>query len=208
MKIISLMSAIFLIVVSGYAQVNEKSERKFYKQGDWEIGITTNIGSSSVQTMGPHSWNDSLKYHDFSEDTKKWIYVHLGISTGYYIINGLSIEPEVSLNSYAEGFSVSILGNLNYTFDLPQKNIYPYVKLGYGLSNDPENKDGLFESLYYKTINAGVGLKFMYFPHMAFKVEINYRNLNGSNTFFPNTPDPYKTETTTSIISVSIGVSI
>ena len=210
MKRIIFVLATLLIITSGFAQVNEKSRRQFFKQGDWEIGFSSNIGSSSVQTMGPHSWTlaNTPHYSDYYEDTENWIYLNLGVSTGFYIVNGLSIEPELDLNSYAEGFSVSILGNLCYTFYLPQKNLYPYIKLGYGLSNDPENKDGLFESLNYKTINAGAGVKFMYFSELAIRMEINYRNLNGSNTFYPDTPDSYKTETTSSIVSVLIGISI
>jgi hypothetical protein len=206
--------ATLLIITSGYAQVNEKSERQFYKQGDWEFSFSSNIGSSSVQTTGPHSWTlaNTPHYSDYYEDTENWIYLSLGVSAGFYIIKGLSIEPEFDINSYADGWSVTILGNLCYTFNLPQNNIYPYVKVGYGLSNEPTNSDydsnGLFEDLNLKTINAGVGLKFMYYPRIEFKTEINYRSLTGSKTFYQGTPDSYSTQTATSIISVLIGISI
>lgn len=208
------MLAIFLIITSNYAQVNEKSERQSYKQGDWEFGFSANIGGSSKKTKGTntYSYNDGSQSSTYSYDNNgKGIYIHLGVSTGYYIINGLSIEPELNLNLSLGGFSVSMLGNLCYTFYLPQKNIYPYLKLGYGLSNDAENSNGLFESLNFKTINASAGLKFMYFPSMALKMEINYRNLNGSNTY--SYSDQYsssssKYEITTSVISISVGISI
>lgn len=200
MKRINFILAIFLIITSGNAQVNEKSERKFYKQGDWEFSLTSNIGGSSKQTKDTYIYS--------YDRTEKGIYSNLGVSTGYYIINGLSIEPEFNLNLNSDGFSVSMLGNLCYTFYLPQKNIYPYLKLGYGVSNDPDNQNGLFEDLNLKTINAGAGLKFMYFARMAFKMEINYRSLNGSKTFYPDTPDSYTTETITSIFSVSLGISL
>ncbi len=200
MKRINFILAIFLIITSGNAQVNEKSERKFYKQGDWEFSLSSNIGRCSRQTKDTYIYS--------YDRTEKGIYSHLGVSTGYYIINGLSIEPEFNLNLNSEGLSVSLLGNMCYTFYLPQKNIYPYLKLGYGVSNDPENSDGLFESLNFKTINAAVGVKFMYFPGMVFRTEINYRNLNGSNTFYPGETYSYKSESTTSIFSVSLGLSI
>jgi hypothetical protein len=205
MKRINFILAILLIITSGNAQVNEKSERKFYKQGDWELGFSSNIGSINIQTMQP--WFNGLTYGSY-EYSKKGIYLTLGVYTGFYIINGLSIEPELNLNLTSEGFSVSMLGNLCYTFYLPQKYIYPYLKLGYGVSNDPDNNNGLFEYLEFKTINAGAGVKLMYFPGMAFKLEIIYRSLNGSNTIYANTPDSYTTETTTSIISGSLGISI
>jgi len=50
MKSISLILAIFLIITSSYAQVNEKSERQFYKQGDWEFGFSANIGGKLMCT--------------------------------------------------------------------------------------------------------------------------------------------------------------
>ena len=110
-----------------------------------------------------------------------------------------------------EGFSVSMLGNLCYTFYFPQKNIFPYLKLGYGMSNNGNNSNGLFESLDFKTLNAGAGLKYMYFSSLALKMEINYRNLSGSNT--NSYSDQYsssstKYEITTSVISISVGISI
>lgn len=214
MKSISFVLTIFLIITSGYAQVNEKSERQFYKQGDWEFGFSANIGGSSKKTKGTdtYGYNDGSQSSTYTYDyNEKGIYIHLGASTGYYIIDGFSIEPELNLNLSLGGFSVSMLGNLCYTFYIPQKNIYPYLKLGYGLSNDAKNSNGLFESLNLKTINAGAGLKFMYFPGMAFKMEINYRNLSGSNTYsysdqYSSSLNNYKI--TTSVIAISVGISI
>jgi len=197
MKRMILISSIFLIIISGYAQINEKQERQFYKQGDWEFRFSSNIGSISIQTIDPTNY----------EYTENGIYLNVGIATGFYIINGLSIEPELDINLCSEGLSLSVLGNLCYSFYIPQKNIYPYVKLGYGVSNDPKNTDELFAKLDFKTINASAGVKFMYFRGMAFITEINYRNLSGSNTFYQGTPDSYTTESTSSIISVLVGIS-
>ena len=198
MKRIIRVLAIFLIITSGYAQVNEKPERQYYRQGDWEFRYSSNIGSISIQTIDPTYYNHK----------ENGIYVNVGVSTGFYIINGLSIEPELDINLCSEGLSLSVLGHLCYTFYIPQKNIYPYVKLGYGVSNDPKNTDELFAKLDFKTINASAGVKFMYFRGMAFITEINYRNLSGSNTFYEGTPDSYTTESKSSIISVLVGISI
>jgi Outer membrane protein beta-barrel domain len=207
MKRLVFVLTTFLIITSGYAQVDEKSERKFYKQSDWEFGFSSNIGSSTVKTVQPEGWNNGLPYGSY-EYTENWLYLNLGVSTGFYLFNGLSIEPELDINSYAETISVSILGNLCYTFYLPQKKIFPYVKLGYGLSNYPENSVDIFNNIDFKTINVGAGVKLMYYSGMTFRVELNYRNLNGSNTFYPDQPDSYTIETTTSVISISLGVSI
>jgi hypothetical protein len=200
MKRLNFILAVLLIITSGSAQVNEKSERKFYKQSDWEFNISSSIGRGSKQTKETY-------YYSYDR-TEKGTFCNLGISTGFFIIDGLSIEPEFDLNLNSEGLSVSLLGNMCYTFYLPLKDIYPYLKLGYGMSNDPDNQNGLFEYLKFKTINAGGGLKFIYFQGMAFKLEINYRNLSGSNTFYSYQSESYKSESTISVFSVSIGLSL
>jgi hypothetical protein len=203
MKRVIFILAIFLIITSGYAQVREKSERKFYKQGDWEFGFSLNIGGSSEQTKQTSTYSDGSSQYSYTYDyTEKGFYTHLGVSTGYYIINGFSIEPEFDLNLYNWEISVSLLGNLCYTFYLPQKNIYPYLKLGYGLSTEPGSSN-LFEFLDINTINAGVGIKLIYSSGMAFRMEINYRNLTGSNIGYYSNYD-----TITSVISISFGASI
>ena len=138
MKRIFFILTIFLIITSGFAQVDEKSERKFYKQGDWEFGFALNIGGSNEQTKQTSTYSDGSSQYSYTYDyTEKGFYTHLGVSTGYYIINGLSIEPEFDINLYNWEISASLLANLCYTFYLPQKNIYPYLKLGYGLSTEP-----------------------------------------------------------------------
>ena len=203
MKRIIFILTTFLIITSGYAQLSEKSERKFYKQGEWEFGFALNIGGSSEQTKLTSTYSDgSSQYYSTYDYTEKGFYTHLGVSTGYYIINGLAIEPEFDINLYNWEISASLLGNLCYTFYLPQKNIYPYLKLGYGLSSQPGSSN-LFEFLDIKTINAGVGIKLTYSSGMAFRLEINYRNLAGSNTGYYSNYD-----TITSVISISFGASI
>ena len=62
-----------------------------------------------------------------------------------------------------------------------------------------------------KTINAGVGIKLTYSSGMAFRMEINYRNLTGSNTYsysYESSSGSDTYETTTSVISISFGASI
>jgi hypothetical protein len=214
MKYICLILITFQFSASDYAQVNEKLGRQFYKQGDWEFGFSANLGGSSKKTIetNTYRYSDTSQPANYNYDrTEKGIHTHLGISTGYYLIDGLSIEPELNLNFNFEGFSVSILSNLCYTFYIPQKNIFPYLKLGYGVSNNGDNSNGLFESLDFKTLNAGAGFKFMYYSGFALKMEINYKDLSGSKKY--SYSDQYsssssKYEITTSVISISVGISI
>lgn len=97
------------------------------------------------------------------------------------------------------------------------KNIYPYLKVGYGYSNLNDydymgsSSRGLFESLDFRTLNAGAGLKLLYSASMSLRMEINYRNLSGSNKY--SYPDYYSSnlnvrDISTSVISLSMGISI
>ena len=213
MKRISFLLIIFMCTNTSIAQVSENSERRFYKQGNFEIGFSGGIGISSQQNKNSYTYgfsNDSLQTYMY-ENSTNGVYTQLGISLGYYIIDGLSFEPEFNLKLNYGAFGIAMTGNLCYTFNLPQNNIYPYLKLGYGLSNDLDNSSGAFESLNFKTINAGAGLKIKYSSGMAFRLEINYRNLNRSLT--STYSDEFLSssngnETTISIIAVLLGVSV
>ena len=76
------------------------------------------------------------------------------------------------------------------------------------MNNDPNNTVDLFSNLYYKTLYAGAGVKFMYYPGMSFILEINYKTLSGSYTSYPGQPEAYTTESKSSIFSVLLGISI
>ncbi len=95
------------------------------------VGVMSKLNRLAHIVMAVHN-----TYYTY-DNTEKGFYTHLGVSTGYYIINGLSIEPEFNINLFNWEISASLLANLCYTFYLPQKNIYPYLKLGYGLSTEP-----------------------------------------------------------------------
>jgi len=214
MRKIVLLLISLLITYSSSAQVKEIKGRQSFNQGDFEISFYTNLGKYSSSTKEISTYSGSQPYESSYSDGS--IYLQVGASVGYYILNGWSIEPELDINLSFDGTSTSLLGNLCYTFYIPRKNIYPYIKLGYGLSNYhaghySNNSEGLFESLDYKTLNAGAGLKFKYSSGLALRMEINYRNLSGSNSYYYS--DQYystsnKSETTISIISLAIGISV
>ena len=72
MKRIFFIVIIFVIITSGYAQVDEKSERKFYKQNDWEFGFALNIGGCSEQTNQTSTYSDGSSQSSYTyDDTEK-----------------------------------------------------------------------------------------------------------------------------------------
>lgn len=208
---------VLLIISTCNSQVKVISGRPSFKQGNFEFSFSANVGESSRKSKDVFTYYD---YYDSSYKSNSYnssdgaIYVQIGASLGYYLIDGLSIEPELNLNIPFAQTSISLIGNLCYTFSVQQKNIYPYIKAGYGISNYNTNtsySQGLFDKLDFKTINVGAGLKFIYTSGMALRMEINYKNMKGSTSSY-NSYDYYMNSTNRdvniSILSLSIGISI
>lgn len=202
-----------------YPQVKEIRGRTHFKKGDFEFGFSANLGQSTTTTKenyNSYNYYDSTISEYESEYSHGSIFLQIGANVGYYILDGLSIEPELDLRLLGGEFYVSLLGNVCYSFYIPQKSIYPYVKLGYGLSGLNEyyygESRGLFESLDYRTINASAGLKLIYSSSTALRMEINYRNISGSNEYsypvYYSYSDSRESEITVTVISLSMGLSI
>ena len=136
-------------------------------------------------------------------------------SLGYYLIDGLSFEPELGINLNFEGSTAVKPGNISYTFNTEVRTLFPYLKAGYGVTdvqNYTSPGSGLFESLNYKVISFSLGFKFIQSFHRAIKVELNYKRVSGSDGLLYYY-DPYgsavspEIETTMSILSISFGYS-
>ena len=138
MKFIFVMLTTLLFSTICISQVKVISSRPAFKQGAFEFSFAANVGESnnSVKEIYTYyNYYDSsyqLNDNNYSDGS---LYVQLGASLGYYILDGLSIEPELNINIPFAQTSISLLGNLCYTFSVPQTNVYPFVKAGYGLSN-------------------------------------------------------------------------
>jgi len=223
MKKIILLSVI-IPIMNLFPQVREIESRSYFKQGDAEFNFSTNLGvgfstSNVFQTTQNFSPYDSSYYEYSYNYSDRPFNLLFTASIGYCIIDGLTIEPELDINLITDDeTSISLIGNLTYNFSIPKKNTYPFIKLGYGLSNyysdhyyyGHQNESG-GSSLDTKVFNAGAGLKFLYSSGMALKLEINFKNYNYStsnsysNEYSQNT---YKIDNDMNVISLSIGFSI
>lgn len=105
-----------------FSQVKEVRGRTSFKQGDIEFGFSASVGLNNTTTKETHtyySYYDSTKNKYESEFSDEAIYLQIGAVIGYNILDGLSIEPEMDFHLSNGGFSVSLIGNLCYTFYLP-----------------------------------------------------------------------------------------
>jgi len=218
-----ILLAVIIPIMHIYPQVREIESRSYFKQGNVEFNFSTNLGvgfstSNVFQTTQNLSPYDSSYYEYSYNYSDRPFNLLFTASIGYCIIDGLTIEPELDINLITDDeTSISLIGNLTYNFSIPKKNTYPFIKLGYGLSNyysDPyygySNESG-GSSLDTRVINAGAGLKFLYSSGMALKLEINFKNYNYSNSSsytYEYSEGTYKIDNDMNVISLSIGFSI
>jgi len=222
MKKIILLSVIIPVMYI-YPQVRQIESRSYFEQGDVEFNFSTNLGvgfsTSKIieSTHNSYPYDSSYYQHSYETSDRPFNFIFTA-SFGYCIIDGLTIEPELDINLITDvETSISIIGNLTYNFSIPRKNTYPFVKLGYGLSNygssgyyGYSNESG-GSSLDTRVFNAGAGVKFLYTSGMALKLEINFKNYNGSTSSsysYDFTSSTTTTESDMNVISLSIGFSI
>ena len=208
-KITVIFITIFL-TTSLNAQVKNISDRQKFQQFDWECATSLSIGLSSTSFES----SEQNYYGNGNGDSK--FYSEISLALGFFILDGLSIEPEIEYNFFSDDATLSLIANVAYTFNIPRKKIYPFIKVGYGISGFAVYRyyyyggsDGLFESLDAKVINAGAGLKIVQSSSFAMRIELNYKNISYAQT----QDDPYdlsydyEISTNTSVISIKIGGS-
>ena len=211
MKIIIIIAFITIFLTTSLtAQVKNISERQKFKQFDWECTASLSLGLSSTSTE-----SSEQNYYNYGSGNGEF-YSEISLALGFFIIDGLSFEPELDFNFFSGDATLSVIANVSYTINIPRKNIYPFFKVGYGISGYtaydygyyPEDSEGLFGSLDANVISAGAGLKIVQSSSMAWRLELNYKNI--SYTQSPNYPymEPYDISLSTSVISIKIGTSL
>lgn len=218
-----ILLAVMIPIIHIYSQVREIESRSYFKQGNIEFNFSTNLGvgfstSKIIQsTQNSYPYDSSYYQHSYETSDRPFNFL-VTASIGYCIIDGLTIEPELDINLITDAeTSISLIGNLTYNFNIPKKSTYPFIKLGYGLSNygsssyyGYSNESG-GSSLDTRVFNAGAGVKFLYTSGMALKLEINFKNFNGStiSTYsYDYTSTTTTTESDMNVILLSIGFSI
>jgi hypothetical protein len=151
-----------------------------FTKGSWEVSLSGSVGSLTSKS----EYNSSYYSGESSESRN---YFQLAVVPGIFIVDGLSIEPEFNMFFYQKAKpSLSFLGNLSYTFIIPEKNFAPFIRIGYGVSNSLQFpiQNGMLAKMSDKfdisILNAGIGLKFLLTENLAFRTELNYRKFSHS----------------------------
>ena len=146
-----------------------------FKQGDFEIGFSLGLGNISNTQESDN--NDIIK-----DDSQTQNFLAFNIIPAYFIIDGLSFEPEIGYTAMQEvNPSFSLIGNISYTYRIPDQNFAPFIRIGYGLSNSINIMPGdkrLFngsDELDIGILNGGFGIKFLIENSATLRIEVNYR---------------------------------
>ncbi len=96
----------FLILsMNLYPQVREIESRSYFKQGDFEVNFSTNLGA------GFPSFESSKSNEYYSVYDSRPFNFLITASIGICVLDGLTVEPELDINLITDSeVSISLLG--------------------------------------------------------------------------------------------------
>lgn len=186
-----------LLVLTSYSRAQ-------FKQGDIELSFSGSLGSwTTSSTSNGRTSSDSRAY------------VFFAVTPGYYIVDGLSIEAELGLLAVEKMTPTEyLLGDISYTYRLPDSKVALFARVGYGFSNSakyPMFGDALIKTsneLDVGVVNIGGGLKYIVSEGVALRAEINYRSHSWTSEYRGYGGSSSKTEYTYSNIGLLLGFSV
>jgi len=148
------------------------------EKGSWEMSVAGTFGSVSSSTNGNDGESTSL--------------ISIAARPGYYVINGLSIEPELYWTAIENERPIfNLAANVSYTFRVAESGVSPFVLAGYGIGNGIP----IFQRLIFRSsdemdvsvLNAGGGVKFFVTKSVALRAEYRYQRFNQEGDSFETT---------------------
>lgn len=192
-SVVALVSLLLFTYSNGRAQ---------FKKGDVEL--------SFFGTMG--SWTSSYSGPNFSSSTTEK-YLSINVTPGYYLADGLSVEPQLGL-TWIERSKPSeyLLLNLSYTYLLPESRVGVFAAAGYGIGNSEQYPMTnvavqVSDKFNVGVLNMGVGAKFLISKDVLIRTELNYR----ADSWTEEYSNPYysiSSDNKQSAISLLAGISI
>jgi hypothetical protein len=193
-RLILLSTVIMMVTAHATAQ---------FKQGDVELSFSGSLGSwsnSSTSSGSTHSDSRNLAI--------------LSVVPGFYVIDGLSLEAELGLLAEEKAKPAQfVLGNVSYTYPIPESRVALYGRVGYGVSNAIQLPVPLgivsrvSNDFDVGVFNAGAGLKILVSQGAAIRVELNYKS-HSWTTEYQSYYYSSKTDYTYSNTGLLLGFSI
>jgi len=148
------------------------------EKGSWEMSVAGTFGSYSLSTNGNDGESTSL--------------VSIAARPGYYVIDGLSIEPELYWTAIEDELPIfNIAANVSYTFRVAESGVSPFLLAGYGVGNGIP----IFQRLIFRSsdemdvsvLNVGGGVKFFVTTSVALRAEYRFQQFNQDEDSFETT---------------------
>lgn len=203
LRLISIL-LICVFTISNYAQTAYQ-----FSQGKWELGLSGSVGSIKMESEIKSSLSSSIRT---SSDSRA--YFQLNVSPAYFVIEGLSVEPEIDF-LFVEGGKPAylFLGNISYSMFLENSFLAPFIRAGYGISNSvvfpfqPGVINRVSNKLDVPILNVGAGLKLAVTENVLLRTELNYRSLSYT-TNYSGYNNISSNKYTYSFITMQIGFSV
>jgi len=162
--------------------------------GSWELSAAVNLGSYG------YSYENTSGGHTSTGESEARGYLGMDFRVGVYIVEGLSIEPEIYILAVEKDLPSFNLGaNLGYTFTIPNSPIKPFAVAGYGIGNGIPMMQRLMgrtsDKLDVPVFRVGGGLKVFVAKQVALKVEYRYERYSyeHSTTYYTTTSTSSRT---------------
>jgi hypothetical protein len=192
-----------LILVSAVVMMVTAHATAQFKQGDVELSFSGSLGSLNASSTS------SGYNHSESRNT-----AILSVVPGFYVIDGLSLEAELGLLAEEKAMPAQyLLGNVSYTYLIPESRVALFGRVGYGVSNSvqipvqPGIVSRVTNNFDVGVFNAGAGVKILVSQGAALRAELNYKSHSWTTEYH----SPYyssKTEYTYSNTGLLLGFSI
>jgi len=159
------IAAVILFFSNSFSQISK---------GNWEISFSGDAGEQSSTTEVTAN-NYHEQYDGTSQD-----YLIFALRAGYFVTNGLEIEPEFMETAVKNETPCFSLGaNAEYNFQMNSRSVVPFILAGYGVSNAvPFSDVMLFNQTGDLKIghwNLGAGIKFLVSKTVGIRVEYRHQ---------------------------------
>ncbi len=176
MKLTCLLLALIVLMLPGTAM------SQIHQRG-WEFSVSGTFASLSTKTetsgAGGTTTSETASQNLFS----------LLLRPGFFVIDGLEIEPEFLWGLASNGPpSYSVSGNVAYNWMVPNSQVALFALAGYGVGNGIPALERMVtrssEAFDITVLNLGAGTKVFVSKQVAFRAEYRFQqythNLSGA----------------------------
>jgi Outer membrane protein beta-barrel domain len=147
-----------------------------FRKGDTELSFNLGLGSRSMKVSG-HGYEDSESYN----------FMYLGVSPGFFLAQGISVEPEIAFMAMEKQLPTwYFLLNICYTHALEGTKVAPFARAGIGIANGIPALPGTLtvfrvsDQLDVLVLNVGGGVKYQIAGAAYLRAEANYKRYSWS----------------------------